>query len=200
MTKKEKLKKLKHKILKDKDLPLREGSTNLVFGEGDPDPKALFIGEGPGYWEDIKGRPFVGNAGKLLDQLLQSIKVERRDVFITNVIFYRPPGNRDPKPAEILSFQPYIDEIIEVIKPKVIVTLGRFSMRKFLAGAKISSVHGKPHVVNWKGRDVMIVPMYHPAAALRNGLIMSQIKQDFLKLPGILKEANKIEVDQMLLV
>lgn len=203
MTKKEKQKaldKLKEKMSRDEALPLRKGATNLVFGEGNSDAKVVFIGEGPGYWEDQKGRPFVGNAGAFLNQLLHSIKLPREDVFITNVVNYRPPGNRDPLPEEIAAFSPYIDKMIEIIKPKVIVTLGRFSMAKFLPGVKISDVHGKLHTVVWKGREITIVPMYHPAAGLRNGEIKRRTVEDFQKLPEILKETDKIEVEQISLV
>ena len=200
MCKKEELGQLKREMEKA-DLTLKKGATNLVFGEGNPDAKIFFLGEGPGYWEDIKGRPFVGQAGVLLNQLLQSIKVERNNVFITNVVGYRPPGNRDPLPEEIGAFQPYIDKMIEIIKPKIIVTLGRFSMVKFLPGVKISIVHGSAFVVNWKGREIKVVPMYHPAAALRNGEVMRQIKEDFFKLPELLKEINsKIDAKQMELI
>jgi DNA polymerase len=203
MTKEEKQKaldKLKGKMNKDETLPLRKGATNLVFGEGNSDAKVVFIGEGPGYWEDQKGQPFVGNAGTFLNQLLQSIKLPREDVFITNVINYRPPENRDPLPEEIAAFSLYIDKMIEIIKPKVIVTLGRFSMAKFLPGVKISDVHGKLHTVVWKGREITIVPMYHPAAGLRNGEIKRRTVEDFQKLPEILKETDKIEVEQISLV
>ena len=185
MSKKEELGQLKNEMEKA-DLPLKKGATNLVFGEGNPDAKIYFLGEGHGYWENVKGRPFVGQAGVLLSQLLQSIKVERNNVFITNVVGYRPPGNRDPLPEEIGAFQPYIDKMIEIIKPKIIVTLGRFSMVKFLPGVKISIVHGSAFVVNWKGREIKVVPMYHPAAALRNGEVMRQIKEDFFKLPQLI--------------
>lgn len=203
MTKEEKQKaldKLKEKMSRDEALPLRKGATNLVFGEGNSDAKVVFIGEGPGYWEDQKGRPFVGNAGAFLNQLLHSIKLPREDVFITNVVNYRPSGNRDPLPEEIAAFSPYIDKMIEIIKPKVIVTLGRFSMAKFLPGVKISDVHGKLHTVVWKGREITIVPMYHPAAGLRNGEIKRRTVEDFRKLPEILKETDKIEVEQISLV
>ncbi len=200
MTKEEKIKeltKLKEKMKADKGLPLRSGATNLVFGEGDPDAKIFCLGEGPGYWEDQKARPFVGNAGILLNKLLASIGIKREDVFITNVVCYRPPNNRDPEQTEIDAFQPYIDEMIEIIKPKVILTLGRFSMGKFLPGSRITSIHGKPHELKWKGRKITVVPMYHPAAALRRGDIMEQTKEDFKRLPEVLKEATKPEVKQM---
>lgn len=196
MSKEEKqkaLKGLKEKMLKDETLPLKNGATNLVFGEGNPDAKMFFLGEGPGYWEDIKARPFVGNAGALLNQLLYSIKVPREEVFITNVVCYRPPSNRDPEPSEIEAFQKYIDEMIKIIEPMIIVTLGRFSMGKFLPGTRISSVHGKTFRVNWKGREIVMVPMYHPAAALRSSEVMAQIKADFLKLPEVLKETRNSE-------
>lgn len=200
MGKSEELENLKGQMEKDDTLPLRKGSTRLVFGVGDPETKILLIGEGPGYWEDQKGEPFVGNAGKLLDRLLQSIKLTRNEVYITNVVHHRPPENRDPLPEEMEAYQPYLDKIIEIIGPKVIVTLGRFSMGKFLPGVKITSVHGKVHKVNWKGREIVIVPMYHPAAALRRGDVMDEIKTDFLKLPAVLEEANKTEVKQMNLI
>lgn len=196
----EKLRELKEKMSKDKSLPLRESATNLVFGEGDPEAKIFFLGEGPGYWEDQKARPFVGNAGALLNQMLYSIKIPREKVFITNVVCYRPPNNRDPQPEEISAFTPYIDKMIEIIKPKAVVTLGRFSMAKFIPGAKITVVHGKTFDVDWKGTKVAVVPMFHPAAALRSGEVMRLAKEDFEKLPQILKEADKVETEQMQLV
>ena len=123
---------LRQKMQKDLDLPLRKGATNLVFGDGNPDSALLFIGEGPGFWEDKKGIPFVGNAGALLNQLLSSINMDRSKVYITNVVHFRPPENRDPTPEELQAFKPYLDGIIGIISPKVVVTLGRFSMAKFL--------------------------------------------------------------------
>ncbi len=199
--------KLKKEMLSNENLPLRKGTNNLVIGEGSLNSKIMFIGEGPGFWEDKLGRPFVGAAGKLLDKLLDSINLKRKEgfttggskdeVFITNVVCYRPPANRDPTPSEIAAFQPYIDRLIEIIKPKVIVTLGRFSMAKFLPGTKISYIHGKPYQIDWKERKITVVPMYHPAAALRNGQIMHQVQADFEKLPEIIMKATKVEVKQM---
>ena len=191
--KKDKLDRLRKEAEEDKSLPLRGGSTNLVFGAGNPDAQILFIGEGPGRWEDIKGEPFVGNAGAFLNQLLQSIELPREDVYITNVVMYRPPQNRDPLPEEIGAFGKYLDGIIDIIQPKVICTLGRFSMAKFIPGVYISSVHGKPRRMKWKDREVIIVPMYHPAAGLRNSMIKEKIKDDFAKLPEIIKNSDKIE-------
>lgn len=193
LSKKEQLLKLREEMQDNQTLPLKQGATNLVFGEGNPEAEILFLGEGPGYWEDQKGRPFVGNAGLLLNKLLQSIELDRKEVFITNVICYRPPENRDPEDSEIAAFKPYIDKIIAIIKPRMIVTLGRFSMGKFLPGVKISSVHGKVHRLKWDERDIIVLPMYHPAAALRRGDVMLQIKQDFLKIPEILKEKEVLE-------
>jgi DNA polymerase len=203
MTKKLKTKKLTELYLKmkaDKALPLQEGATNLVFGAGNPAAEIMLIGEGPGYWEDQKGKPFVGNSGKFLDQLLHSIKLPREMVFITNVVNYRPPENRDPLPEEIASFKPYIDKMIEIIEPKIIITLGRFSMAKFIPGVKISDVHGKEKMIDWEGRKVVVVPMYHPAAGLRNGEVKRRTVEDFSKIPDILTETKQIEVEQMELI
>lgn len=175
-------------MLKDRSLPLRAGATNLVFGVGNPDSKVLFIGEGPGFWEDKKGEPFVGNAGKLLDYLLQLIKLDRSKVYITNVVHHRPPGNRDPLPEEIAAYAIYLNSIIDVINPKVIVTLGRFSMGKFLPGVKITAVHGRRYSINWKSKEIVVVPMFHPAAALRSTEVLRAAKDDFLKLPEVLNQ------------
>lgn len=195
MNKGEELAKLKKEMEADKSLPLREGATQLVFGDGNPDSEYYFLGEAPGYWEDQQGKPFVGQAGQLLNRTLESIGLARADVYISNVVRYRPPSNRDPSPAEIAAFQPYVDRELEIINPKIIVTLGRFSLGKFLPGEFISKVHGKPVVVTWKGQDVTIVPMYHPAAALRAREIMEQFQEDFQKLPEILKKINKFVPD-----
>ena len=205
MDKQAKLLKLKKQLEKDKNLPLREGATQLVFGEGNPDAEIYFLGEAPGYWEDQKGRPFVGQAGKLLDELIESIGFKRDDVYISNVVRFRPPENRDPTDSEIAAFVPYVDREISLINPKVIVTLGRFSMGKFLPGERISRVHGKMKKVFWKGKNAVIVPMYHPAAALRNGEVMKQLKEDFKQIPEALKntdveEEQKPKVEQLSLV
>lgn len=185
-----KLSALKAKMSKA-DLPLKEGANKLVFGSGNPDADILFIGEGPGFNEDQQGEPFVGRAGKFLNELLGSIDLERNDVFITNVVHYRPPNNRDPEPEELAAFAKYLDNIIEIIEPKIIVTLGRFSMRKFLPGVMISGVHGKVHVQDWKGKEVIIIPMYHPAAGLRNGEIKRRTIQDFSVIPKVIERLGK---------
>jgi len=175
----------------DTSLPLRGGATQLVFGDGDPDTEILFIGEGPGYWEDQKGVPFVGNAGLLLNQILLKIGVERRDIYITNVVHHRPPENRDPTAEEIMAYQTYLDEIIKIIDPKMIVTLGRFSMGKFMPNVFISSVHGREKAVDWKGKSITVVPMYHPAAALRSTEVKLKLTADFERLPEVLKKIKE---------
>ena len=201
MSKKEELKKLKSEMEQDKSLPLIKKPEDIIPGDGNPDAKIVFIGEAGGYNESIQRKPFVGNAGILLNQLLHSIELERKGVYITNMVKTRPPENRDPLLEELEAFGKYLDKEIEIIKPKIIVTLGRFSMAKFLPGVKISIVHGSAFVVNWKGKEIKVVPMYHPAAALRNGDVMFQIKEDFLKLPGLLREINsKIDAKQMELI
>ena len=204
MSKNEELQKLKEEMEKDNSLPLKKSDTNLVFGVGDPESKILAVGEGPGYWENLKGEPFVGNAGKFLDQLLTSINIPRGSIYITNVVHHRPPENRDPIPSEIAAYGKYLDEMIKIIDPKIILTLGRFSMAKFLPNARISSVHGKVHRVNWGDKEIVVIPMYHPAAALRNGEVMRAEKEDFLKLPQILEnikdKESKEKVEQMDLI
>jgi len=193
MSKQQLLNDLKEKMKADTTLPLRNGATQLVFGDGNPDSEILFIGEGPGYWEDVKGIPFVGNAGALLNQLLAKIGFQRKDVYITNVVHYRPPENRDPSDSEIKAFQKYLDEIINIIDPKMIVTLGRFSMAKFIPGVFISSVHGKEKVVDWNEKKLTLVPMYHPAAALRSSEVKLKLTMDFERLPQILSNLSKID-------
>lgn len=193
MKKGSELQKLKETMAVDDSLPLKKEDTNLVFGVGDPNAEILFIGEGPGYWENLKEEPFVGNAGKLLDTVLRAISIPRESVYITNIVHHRPPENRDPEPSEISAYGKYLDKIIKIIDPKIIITLGRFSMGKFLPGASISSIHGKIQRVNWKGKDIVVLPMYHPAAALRNGNMMFSFKDDFRKIPDILKQVLEEE-------
>lgn len=189
----EELKKLKKELEEDEGLPLRDGATQLVFGEGDPDSEIYFLGEAPGFNEDRLGRPFVGQAGKLLDQLVEGIGLKREQVYISNVVRFRPPGNRDPLPEEIEAFRPYVDREIKIVAPKIVVTLGRFSMGKFFPNAKISQIHGKQRVVNWNGKNITVMPMYHPAAALRSIDIMRQIREDFRVIPEMLKKIKNKE-------
>lgn len=166
--------------------PLYNGTTQAVPGEGNPNAAIFFIGEGPGYHEDKSGRPFVGRAGQLLEQTLTKIDLKRSEVFIGNVVKHRPPENRDPAPAEILACKGWLEQQLAIIKPKIVVTLGRFSMAHFLANAKISQIHGQARRV----RDYIVLPMYHPAAALRSGSLLSEFQRDFetnkklLLIPG----------------
>lgn len=193
MGKADELSDLKKKMDQDKTLPLREGATQLVFGEGDPDALIYFLGEGPGFHEDREGRPFVGMAGKLLDEVNVSIGLKRAEVYISNVVRFRPPANRDPEESEIAAFQPYVDAEIQIIKPKIIVTLGRFSMGKFFPGEKISGIHGRPRKLLWQNLDLVVIPMYHPAAALRNGNMMQAFKEDFKIILKVLENLGKEE-------
>lgn len=203
-----KLKEIAGRVAKCARCNLYKQTTNPVPGDGNPEAEIVFIGEGPGYYEDQQGLPFVGAAGKLLDKLLQLIEVERKEVFIGNVVKHRPPGNRDPLPEEIKACQPFLDEQIKIISPKIIVTLGRFSMDKFLPGEKISQIHGQARYVDFAGKRYIVMPMYHPAAALRNVKIMEEIKNDFQKIPMFLKEEveltegdkNKDEEEQLSLI
>jgi uracil-DNA glycosylase len=157
-----------------------------VPGEGRPDAEIMFIGEGPGFYENEQGRPFVGAAGKFLDELLESIGLKRADVFITNIVKCRPPNNRDPRPEEIEACAgDYLEQQIQAINPKVIVTLGRFSMARFLPDVKISNVHGHPMWI--KGR--LVVPMFHPAAALHQPSLKPALIADFANLPEFISKA-----------
>jgi len=158
-----------------------------VPGEGPADSEIMFIGEGPGFYENEEGRPFVGQAGKFLDELLETAGLERDKVFICNVVKCRPPSNRDPLPEELSACGDYLNRQIEAIDPCVIVTLGRFSMAKFLPNSKISEIHGQSSLVN--GR--LIVPMFHPAAALHQPSLKPQIIEDFKQLPGTLAQMKK---------
>ena len=165
---------------------------NGVPGEGDPHAEVMFIGEGPGYHEDRQGRPFVGPAGAFLNELLASIGLDRSSVFITNVVKHRPPDNRDPLPEEMAACAGYLDRQIAAIDPKVIVTLGRFSMAKFFPGAKIGAIHGQAKLVN--GR--IVVAMYHPAAALHQATLKQTVVDDFKRaIPAALAEARRLAAE-----
>ncbi|MCJ7604551.1 MAG: uracil-DNA glycosylase [Dehalococcoidales bacterium] len=154
----------------------------VVPGEGAEDADILFIGEAPGYYEDIQGRPFVGQAGQFLDQLLASINLDRTKVFIANVIKCRPPGNRDPLPTEIQNCRPWLDRQIEILKPRMIVTLGRYSMGMYFPGKTISKIHGTA-----MQRDgIIYFAMYHPAAALHQRNLQEAIEADMKKIPQVL--------------
>ena len=164
--------------------PLSQERTNAVPGEGSRNADVMFIGEGPGFYEDRDGRPFVGPAGKFLDELLSNIGLRREDVYIANMVKCRPPNNRDPLPAELAACRPYLDRQLDLIKPKVIATLGRFSFSKFFPNEPIGKARGKSR--KWAGYTVF--PMYHPAAALHNPQLRPVIEQDFSQLPALIEE------------
>jgi len=186
MTKAEKLKELEKRMLSDKSLPLR--GANLVFGEGNIDSLVLFIGEAPGQKEDELKRPFVGRSGQLLDKLIGVIGWKREDVFITNIVKRRPPNNRDPLPEEIEAYKPYLAEQIEILNPKIIATLGRFSMNYFIPTAKITRDNGKIFCMG--GR--LLIPLFHPAAALRSTGTLKLLTLSFKKLPKVLEKYEEL--------
>lgn len=185
MSKQEQLEGIARDIIENKICPeLAASATQLVPGEGDSNADILLVGEAPGAQEDREGRPFVGASGKFLAEMLESINLTRDDVFITNIVKYRPPANRDPLPEEIECFKPYLQQQIDIIKPQIIITLGRHAMDVFLPGAKISQIHGQPQKVG----DHWYLPLYHPAAALYNGGMRVTLKEDFARIPDILKQ------------
>ena len=169
--------------------PLAETRTKAVFGAGNADADLMFVGEAPGAEEDRQGLPFVGRAGQLLTELLGGIGLAREDVFIANVLKSRPPGNRDPLPAEIEACQPYLWRQIELIQPRVIGTLGNFATKLLTRNpAGITRVHGAPQVHELAGRPVFLMPLFHPAAALRTPSVAETLRDDFAKLPGLMRD------------
>jgi uracil-DNA glycosylase family 4 len=168
--------------------PLHVGRTNAVPGQGHPDTEVVFVGEGPGFNEDQQGRPFVGAAGGLLNELLKAIGWKREEVFITNVVKCRPPGNRDPEPAEIAACAPFLRRQLEILDPAVVVTLGRHSLQTFNPGARIGTTHGtlRPVDPDTGAADAMTYAMYHPAAALRAGTLKRTMLEDMCGLPDAL--------------
>lgn len=203
---------LREKILRDKVTPeLKKTATQLVFGEGSPDAQLLFIGEAPGKNEDLQGKPFIGAAGKFLNEMLAMVDLKREDVYITNIVKYRPPNNRDPLPDEKAAFLPYLQTQLEIIQPKVVVTLGRHSMNCFLPDLQISKIHGQPKRIRINMRNqaerikqgetgvspesshgvaIVIMPLFHPAAALYNGGMRQTLIDDFAKIPIVLEKIN----------
>jgi uracil-DNA glycosylase len=175
--------------------PLSEGRTNVVFGNGNADADLMFVGEAPGRDEDLQGLPFVGRAGKLLDQLLGEVGLQRSDVFVANVLKCRPPGNRDPQPEEIETCRPYLHRQIELIEPKVICTLGNFATKLLTRSQRgITGVHGRPQVHELGGRTVRVFPIYHPAAALRSTNTLEELREDFQRLPELLAEPAPVPI------
>jgi DNA polymerase len=175
---------------------LAKEATQLVFGAGNPDADIVFIGEAPGKQEDAQGLPFFGAAGKLLDELLASVSLRRDDVYITNIVKYRPPNNRDPLPEEKKVFLPYLHKQLQIIRPSLVVTLGRHSMESFLPNQRISQIHGQPKRIKVsvsaeeKTIQLVILPLYHPAAALYNGGLRKTLLEDFSRVPEILTKIH----------
>ncbi|MGI9028112.1 MAG: uracil-DNA glycosylase [Candidatus Saccharimonadales bacterium] len=170
---------------------LAESATQLVAGHGNPQAEVVFIGEAPGKNEDLQGIPFVGAAGKFLDQMLGEAGLVRSDIYITNIVKYRPPANRDPKPEEKRAFWPFLVRELQIIQPNITVTLGRHSMEYFLPNAKISQVHGQPKRVSFGDIKLVVLPLYHPAAALYNGDLKATLLEDFASVPTVLKLINE---------
>jgi len=194
---------IKARITEDNVCPeLAVQATQLVFGDGNPEAEIVFIGEAPGKHEDLEGKPFVGAAGKFLNEMLSSIGLKRADVYITNIVKYRPPNNREPLPSEKAAFLSYLQVQLEVIQPKLVVALGRHSLNCFLPGLSISQVHGQPkririntHKPKGKGTTeksdelvLVILPLFPPAAALYNGAMKQTLIDDFSAIPAIIKQ------------
>lgn len=193
MNKQQLLDQIRADIISDNVCPdLAKTAKNLVIGDGNPDADIVFIGEAPGKNEDEQGLPFVGASGKFLNEMLASVGLERKDIFITNIVKYRPPNNRDPLPQEKKDFLPYLQRQLEVIAPKVVITLGRHSTNCFLPDLQISKAHGEPKRIKLQFKEnddvleVVILPLYHPAAALYNGGMRQTLLDDFSTIPAIL--------------
>lgn len=187
-SKQNRLEQIKADILAQNICPdLAKSAKNLVMGDGNASADVVFIGEAPGKNEDEQGLPFVGAAGKFLDEMLASIGLQRQDVYITNIVKYRPPGNRDPYPDEKAAFLPFLKEQLEVIQSKLVVTLGRHSMESLLPGLQISKCHGQPKRYNGQ----VYMPLFHPAAALYNGSMRETLMEDFAKIPRVLELITK---------
>jgi DNA polymerase len=186
------LEELHQRIASCPDCDLCRTRTHAVPGEGPPNAEVLFVGEAPGFYEDQQARPFVGPAGRFLDELIASIGLRRDQVFITNVVKCRPPNNRDPLPGEIDACRKHLQRQIELIQPRIIVSLGRYSLAWFFPREAISKVHGQAKV-----RDgVYFIPMYHPAAALHAGNMRKVIEEDFRKIPAVLERAREAPPEQ----
>lgn len=186
MNRQQQLDQIRAEILEKNVCPnLAKTATQLVFGDGNPEADIVFVGEAPGKKEDELGVPFVGSAGKFLDEMLQSIHLKRDQVYITNIVKYRPPNNRDPLPEEKEVFLPFLAKQLEVIRPLLVVTLGRHSMDSLLPKMKISEAHGKP----MRFKSQVYLPLFHPAAALYNGSLRKTLIEDFAKIPALM---NKI--------
>jgi uracil-DNA glycosylase family 4 len=192
MDKQAQIDQIKADILKNNVCPeLASTAKQLVIGDGNLDAEIVFIGEAPGKNEDEQGLPFVGAAGKFLNEMLAQAGLVRSDVYITNIVKYRPPNNRDPLPEEKKAFWPYLVRQLDVISPQVVVTLGRHSMEYFLPEAKISQIHGEAKRIAFGDKKIVIVPLYHPAAALYNGSMRQTLIDDFLRVPKVIEKLKK---------
>lgn len=191
MDKKALLKNLNEKWILECTCGLKNEATQGVCGEGSHSATVVFIGEAPGKKEDESGRPFVGSAGKFLDEMLASINLKREEVYITNIVKYRPPNNRDPLPKEIADCAEWLTEEIKIIDPTLIVLLGRHAMHQFFPDAKISEAHGVLVTSNYFGKTRNFLPLYHPAAALYNGALREVLKEDFKRIPLMVKNLKR---------
>ena len=169
---------------------LASQATQLVMGDGNADADIVFIGEAPGKNEDLQGKPFVGAAGKFLDEMLAAAGLQRPDVYITNIVKYRPPNNRDPMPEEKRQFWPYLMRQLEIIQPKAVLTLGRHSGGGFIPGLRISQGHGRPRRVRLHELEFVVIPLYHPAAALYNGSMRQTLIDDFMRAAAFVQQNN----------
>ncbi|OGI89417.1 hypothetical protein A2911_02520 [Candidatus Nomurabacteria bacterium RIFCSPLOWO2_01_FULL_40_15] len=194
MNKKEELENLNKKWSLECRCELKQTAIQAVPGDGNPDAEIVFIGEAPGKSEDEQGRPFVGSAGKFLAEMLTEIKLKREDIYITNIVKYRPPNNRDPLPEEKASCREWLEGELEIIEPKLIVLLGRHAMNNFFPTEQISRAHGKLLVKKFPNISTKyFFALYHPAAALYNGSMREVLMEDFKKIPKVLKEIQKRE-------
>ncbi len=183
------LDRIKSEIIEKNICPdLSAQATNLVMGDGNVNADIVFIGEAPGKNEDEQGLPFVGAAGKFLNEMLGEAGMQRSDVYITNIVKYRPPGNRDPLPEEKKAFWPYLLKQLQIIQPKVVITLGRHSMEYFLPGMFISQIHGQPKRIQFGDDKLVVIPLYHPAAALYNGSLRQTLIEDFVMVPKVIEK------------
>jgi DNA polymerase len=183
------LDRVKQEILDKNICPeLATQAKNLVMGDGNINADIVFIGEAPGKNEDEQGLPFVGAAGNFLNEMLTQAGMQRSDVYITNIVKYRPPNNRDPEPDEKKAFWPYLLKQLQIIRPKVVITLGRHSMEYFLPGMRISAIHGQAKRIAFGGEKLVIIPLFHPAAALYNGSLRQTLIDDFLNVPKIIEK------------
>ena len=188
LTQEQQLQYIAHLVGECKKCDLYKTATHPVPGHGNPHADIVFIGEAPGEQEDLQGLPFVGNSGKLLDKLLNTISVPRQDVFICNILKHRPPENRDPLPQEMKVCTPYLKAQLKIIKPQIIITLGRFAMNYFFPGESISRIRGQVRKIIWQELPLTIIPVYHPSAGLRNGVMLKSLQEDFLSIGKFIKD------------